>query len=87
MIADPIFKLWIKFVGMAAYACNPSTQQAESGGLRVQSQSWLHGKILSQNKKTKKIKVKKINFSSPRRIISCRPGRLMCNPLLRDTAS
>lgn len=59
MIADPTFKVWIKFVGMAAHACNPSTQRAELGGLRVQSQSWLHGKILSQNKKTKNNKSKK----------------------------
>lgn len=38
---------------MAAHASDPRTQEAEEGGSRVQNQTELHSKALSQNKKTK----------------------------------
>jgi hypothetical protein len=34
--------------GMVVYACNTSTQETESGGLRVWSQPVLHSKTMSQ---------------------------------------
>jgi hypothetical protein len=39
---------------MVAYACNPSTQEAETGGLWIQDQPGLHSEILSKMKERKK---------------------------------
>jgi hypothetical protein len=35
-------------MGMVVHSCNPSTWEAEAGGLRVQGQPWLHNETLSQ---------------------------------------
>lgn len=74
MIADPNFKVWIKFPGMAAHTWTPSTRKAEAG--RAQGQSWLQGKILSQNKKIK-IKGQKDKLQLTRRVISCHLRQLV----------
>jgi hypothetical protein len=39
---------------MVVHAYNPSTREAETGGLQIEGQRGLHSKILSQNE-TKKI--------------------------------
>lgn len=35
--------------GIMAQTCNPSTQEAEAGGLQVQGQHWQLGETLSPN--------------------------------------
>jgi hypothetical protein len=37
------------FLGMVLHICNPSTCEAEAGGLKVQSQYGVHSETLSQN--------------------------------------
>jgi hypothetical protein len=36
---------------MVAYACDPSTEEAEAGGSQLQVQTGLYSKTLSQNNK------------------------------------
>jgi hypothetical protein len=42
--------------GMVVHDCNPSVQEAEEGGLRVQGQLGPHGKPLLRKKKKKREK-------------------------------
>jgi hypothetical protein len=42
--------------GIVVHNCNPSTLEAEGGGLRVWNQPGLHNKTLSQNKNKNKNK-------------------------------
>jgi hypothetical protein len=41
-------------VGVVIHSCNPSTQEAEAEGLRVQGQPGLHSKTLFQKIKGRK---------------------------------
>jgi hypothetical protein len=56
-------------LGMVAPTCNPSTQEAEAGGLPVPSQPGLRSKTLSQNTNKQQIisTVKRIKGTFPRR--------------------
>jgi hypothetical protein len=42
-----IWNYWTA-LGIVAHVCNPSTGEAEAGGLRVQGQSGLYSETLSQ---------------------------------------
>jgi hypothetical protein len=48
--------------GMVIHACNPSTQEVEAGGLRVQVQPELYSKTLSQKQQQKNLVMITCNF-------------------------
>jgi hypothetical protein len=57
---------------MVVHAFNPSTQEAEAGGLQDPGQPGLHSEILSQNKTNKKfIFIFPIKKSNPASDLAC----------------